>query len=408
MLTNTFKTVLTTKDYTKKNRAEYMGNPLDPLGQSHQPIPRNHVPASPTSIGKRIGATSTGFFGRLLSLPDRNPKMRYIFDIGIIAIAVISIIGILVASQGQGLLLFGLIPGFIFGALGLTMLVSDIADTPKSQKIADTITAVLLPFILLGIASALIASAYFTAGGSTLILANPQFLMGFMTIGLALVSLSKVTFQHFKTQALIKAQQKVIDISEQSITPNAPSERDARRVSQERRRDFASEARREHADQENRTDARHRYVRQNSQGVLHHTSGNHLEASEADSDFISLENEEHSLFSPRDFSFLHDLYNPFSPNYQAPSSSLPLEESSSAVQNVPLGQAVTGEPVGPGPLTSTPRRVSRVESVASTESRSRDEEQQSRDQSHSDDESSDTEGSELENPRDRKKRKKKN
>ncbi|WP_139414775.1 IncV family inclusion membrane protein [Chlamydia abortus] len=384
-----------------------MGNPLDPLGQSHQPIPRNHVPASPTSI-KRIGATSTGFFGRLLSLPDRNPKMRYIFDIGIIAIAVISIIGILVASQGQGLLLFGLIPGFIFGALGLTMLVSDIADTPKSQKIADTITAVLLPFILLGIASALIASAYFTAGGSTLILANPQFLMGFMTIGLALVSLSKVTFQHFKTQALIKAQQKVIDISEQSITPNTPSERGARRVSQERRRDFASEARREHADQENRTDARHRYVRHNSQGVLHHTSGNRLEASEADSDFISLENEEHSLFSPRDFSLLHDLYNPFSPNYQAPSSSLPLEESSSAAQNVPLGQAVTGEPVGPGPLTSTPRRVSRVESVASTKSRSRDGEQQSRDQSHSDDESSDAEGSELENPRDRKKRKKKN
>ncbi|EPP28986.1 putative inner membrane domain protein, partial [Chlamydia psittaci 84-8471/1] len=74
--------------------------------------------------------------------------------------------------------------------------------------------------------------------------------MGFMTIGLALVSLSKVTFQHFKTQALIKAQQKVIDISEQSIAPNVPYERDARRVSHERRRDFAAEARREHADQE--------------------------------------------------------------------------------------------------------------------------------------------------------------
>ncbi|AFS26109.1 putative inner membrane protein [Chlamydia psittaci WC] len=383
-----------------------MGNPLDPLGQSHQPIPRNPVPAPHTGLGKRIGATSVGFFGRLLSLPDRNPKMRYVFDIGIIAIAVISIIGILVASQGQGLLLFGLIPGFIFGALGLTMLVSDIADTPKSQKIADTITAVLLPFILLGIASALIASAYFTAGGSTLILANPQFLMGFMTIGLALVSLSKVTFQHFKTQALIKAQQKVIDISEQSIAPNAPYERDARRVSHERRRDFAAEARREHADQENRMHTRHRHISQTSQGVLYHSPRNHLEVSESDSDSISLENGENSTFLQRDFSFLHDAYNPFSYNYQAPS--LPLEGLSSAAQNVPLGQAMTGEPVLPGPLTSTPRRVSRVESVSSTRSRNRDEEQHSRDSSHNDDESSDAEGSELENKQTRKKRKKKN
>ncbi|WP_366223736.1 IncV family inclusion membrane protein [Chlamydia buteonis] len=385
-----------------------MGNPLDPLGQSHQPIPRNQVPASHTGSGKRIGATSIGFFGRLLSLPDRNPKMRYTFDIGIIAIAISSIIGILVASQGQGLLLFGLIPGFIFGALGLTMLVSDIANTPKSQKIADTITAVLLPFILLGIASALIASAYFTVGGSTLILANPQFLMGFMTIGLALVSLSKVTFQHFKTQALIKAQQKVIDISEQSITPNVPSERDVRRVSQERRRDFASEARREHEDQENRTHTRHRHISKNSQGVLHHTFRNHSEVSEAHSDSISVENREHPLFLKSDFEFLHDAYNPFSYNYKAPSS-LPLEESSSSAQNVPLGQPVAGEPVGPGPLTSTPRRVSRIEAVSSTRSRSRDEEQQSKDPSHSsDDESSDAEGSEPENKQNRKKRKKKN
>ncbi|MEF9519785.1 IncV family inclusion membrane protein [Chlamydia crocodili] len=382
-----------------------MSNPIDPLGQSHRPVPKSQIPTPHTGIGSRIRTSSTGFFGRLLSLPDRNPKMRYVFDIGIIAIAVISIIGILVASQGQGLLLFGLIPGFIFGALGVTMLISDVANTPRSQKIADTITAVLLPFILLGIASALIASAYFTAGGSTLILANPQFLMGFMTIGLALVSLSNVTFQHFKTEALIKAQQKVIEVSEQSITPTTPSEKDVKRVSQERRRDHAADARREREDQETRTHTRQRHISRSSQGVLQHRSRNQIEVEQADPDYLSSGDE----FSPQaqdDFSFLHDTYNPFSSVYQPPQS---LEDSSSAIQNVPLGQPVSGDTTTTGPVTSTPRRVSRIGAAGSSRSRNRneDEERQERDQSQGDDESSDLENSDSQRKQSRKKKRKK-
>ncbi|SYX08780.1 hypothetical protein C834K_0315 [Chlamydia poikilotherma] len=383
-----------------------MSNPIDPLGQSNRPVPKSQVPAPHTGIGSRIRTSSTGFFGRLLSIPDRNPKMRYVFDIGIIAIAVISIIGILVASQGQGLLLFGLIPGFIFGALGLTMLISDIANTPRSQKIADTITAVLLPFILLGIASALIASAYFTAGGSTLILANPQFLMGFMTIGLALVSLSKVTFQHFKTEALIKAQQKVIEVSDQSITPTTPSEKDVKRVSQERKRDYAADARREREDQETRTHTRHRHISRDSQGVLQHRSRNQIEVEQANPNYLSSGDE----FSPQaqnDFSFLHDIFNPFSSSYQPPES---LEDSSSAIQNVPLGHPISNDTTSLGPVvTSTPHRVSRVGATGSSQSRNRneDEERQEGDQNQSDDESSDLENSDSQQRKQIRKKKKK-
>ncbi|WP_375793200.1 IncV family inclusion membrane protein [Chlamydia sp. 12-01] len=381
-----------------------MSNPIDPLGQPYQPVPKSQVPVPQTGIGNRIRATSTGFFGRLLSLPDRNPKMRYVFDIGIIAIAVISIVGILVASQGQGLLLFGLIPGLIFGALGVTMLISDIANTPRSQKIADTITAVLLPFILLGIASALIASAYFTAGGSTLILANPQFLMGFMTIGLALVSLSKVTFQHFKTESLIKAQQKVIEVSEQSLTPSIPSEKDVKRVSQERKRDLASDARRKHDDQETRTHTRHRHISRGSQGVLQHRSKNQIASEQPDS---SLDlNDEYDPLVQEDFALLNDIFNPFSPAYQPPQS---VEESSFTAQNVPLGQPIPGDPRGIGPITSTPRKVPRVGATGSLRPKNRDEdeERQERDQSSGDDESSDVENPDSQRKQSRKKKRKK-
>ncbi|AAP05039.1 IncV family inclusion membrane protein [Chlamydia caviae] len=380
-----------------------MSNPIDPLDQSHRPVPRNQLPAPQMGIGHRMRTSSTGFFGRLLSLPDRNPKMRYIFDIAIIAIAVISIVGILVASQGSGLLLFGLIPGFIVGALGVTLLISDIADTPKAQKIADTVTAVLLPLIILGIASALIASAYFTAGGSTLIFANPQFLMGFMTIGVALISLSKVTFQHFKTEALIKAQQKVIKASEESIPPDTLHEKDAKRVSQERKRDLASEARREHEDREARTHTRHQRISRSSQGVLQHRAQNQVDVEQADLDHSQ---EGSNPFVQYDFSSLHEAYNPFTHGYLPPKSP---EESSSSAQNIPLGSPILGDTIRTGPVTSTPRRVSRVGAIGSSRSKNReeDEERRERDRNQADDESSNLESPDLQRkPNRRRKRKK--
>ncbi|BAE81485.1 conserved hypothetical protein [Chlamydia felis Fe/C-56] len=382
-----------------------MSNPIDPLGQSPRSTPKSSVPTPRTGPGNRILATSTGFFGRLLSIPDRNPKMRYVFDIAIIAIAVISMVGILVASQGQGLLLFGLIPGFIFGTLGVIMLISDVANTPRSQKIADTITAILLPFILLGIASALIASAYFSVGGSALIFANPQFIMGFMTIGLALVSLSKVTFQHFKTEALIKAQQKVSEISEQSLTSGAPSEKDIKRVAQERKRDFVSDARREHESQESRTYARRRHISRSSQGELQHRPKNQVEAERADLDYTP-EYDEYSELLQGDFSFLHDTFNPFSPAYVPPQTpDVPV----SSAPKVPLSQTSPSEFLGTGPITPTPRKVHRISSTSSSSRfRNSDEEEERQErESQGDDESSDVENSDSQGKQNRKKKKKK-
>ncbi|MBX6680451.1 IncV family inclusion membrane protein [Chlamydia gallinacea] len=217
---------------------------------------------------------------RLISLPDRYPCMRYVYDITIIAIAIIAIVSILIVSQGQGLLLFGLIPGFVLSTLGLAMLISDAASTSKAQKIADTLTAIFLPFILLGMASLLLATASVASGGSILIVANPLFSMGVMTIGLSLISLHKVTFQHFKTEALIKEQKKISQFTDQSSTPLGPSKQylsDEKLLTTERKSPASIKSQQTHQAQQARLAARQKRIRHSSQGniVLHKKNSIH-------------------------------------------------------------------------------------------------------------------------------------
>lgn len=219
----------------------------------------------------------SSFLEKLISLPDRHPCMRYIYDITIIAIAIIAIVSILAASQGRGLLLFGLIPGLVLGALGLAMLISDVAQTKKAKKIADTLTAIFLPFTLLGIASLLFASAFVASGGSILIVANPLFLMGVLAISLTLISLHQVTFQHFKTEALIKEQKKIAQFIHQSPTALGPSQQhlsDEKLLAVKRKNPISTTSKHIYQSQQKRLAARQKRVRQKCQGniVLHKKS----------------------------------------------------------------------------------------------------------------------------------------
>ncbi|EPP34354.1 hypothetical protein CP10139811_0375 [Chlamydia ibidis] len=179
-------------------------------GYIHDPIASCQ---EPLSVRKSLSAPK-GLWNRITQLADTNPRVRYTLDITIIVLGILSIVGVLIASQGQGLLVFGIIPGLVLVSLGLTLLVSDVASTEKKKEIAEMLTAIFVPLVLLGLASALFAGAYFTCGASALILASPLFIMGTMTVGLSLVSLNKVTFQYFHTRSLIKSQNAAITLYE--------------------------------------------------------------------------------------------------------------------------------------------------------------------------------------------------
>lgn len=152
-----------------------------------------------------------GLLSRFLTAPDRHPKLRYVYDISIIAISILCIVSIILWTQGSGLALFALAPALAIGALGVTLLVSDLAESQKSKEIADTVAAISLPFILTGTAAGLMFSAV-AVGGGALILANPMFLMGSMTLGFALMSLHKVTYNYLSNREQWQKQNKIKQI----------------------------------------------------------------------------------------------------------------------------------------------------------------------------------------------------
>ncbi|MBQ8498471.1 IncV family inclusion membrane protein [Chlamydia sp.] len=164
--------------------------------------------ATPPSIPPFRGG---GLLSRFLTAPDRYPKLRYVYDIALIAISIICIISIILWTQGSGLTLFAIAPALAIGALGITLLISDLTESQKSKEAADAIAAVSLPFILTGTAAGLMFSAI-AVGGGALILANPLFLMGSMTLGFALISLHKVTYQYLSNLKQVQQQNKLKQI----------------------------------------------------------------------------------------------------------------------------------------------------------------------------------------------------
>ncbi|ANH78235.1 IncV family inclusion membrane protein [Candidatus Chlamydia sanziniae] len=242
--------------------------PINPL---YSPQRAASVPSEQPKtegITQHLKTSSASRWNSFLTAPDRYPKLKYVYDICLIAIAIISIISILIATQGNGLLLYALIPGFIMGALGVTLLVSDIASTPKAKKIADIITALLLPIIVLGIAAVLIASAYFSAGGTALVFANPQFIMGFLTIGLFFLTLNKITLNYFRMEMLRKIQKKMESSAEPILA--TPKLKDKKKIDEEKKKDYASTAHRQQQNRIARRHARKKNVKHQTQALIHH------------------------------------------------------------------------------------------------------------------------------------------
>ncbi|KZN26546.1 IncV family inclusion membrane protein [Chlamydia pecorum] len=236
------------------------------VGSSTPQAPASSSVVSPQSGGarERLQRHTQGIFKKFFTIPDRHPKMRVVFDIAIIALSLIAIISILAATHGQGLLLYGLIPSALVGVFGVTLLISDLATSERLQRVADTATAILLPLIVLGIATALIASACLSAGGTALLLANPQFIMGVVTVGLFFISLSKVSCAHIKRE-LLDTTKKTETIS-RSVSP-VPSLKDAKKIAEERKTPLSQkDMSRRHFDTEARKHRRSRETLKRSQG----------------------------------------------------------------------------------------------------------------------------------------------
>ncbi|SPN73578.1 hypothetical protein C10C_0409 [Chlamydia serpentis] len=239
-------------------------SPINPLGERQVPTT---TPPQSSRLGERLKTSSTGLFRRFITVPDRHPKMRYVYDIGIIAIAVISIISLLIATQGQGLMVYALIPALALGALGVTMLISDVIGTPKAKKVAEAMTAIIVPMIVLAIAAGLIAGACAVSGGTVLVFANPMFIMGLITVGLYFMSLNKLTLNYFRTACLIKEQRKTQNTVDPIILRPATVD-DAKKVFSENKKDIAADAQRQRRDGGRRQDNRIRRVRRHSQGSI--------------------------------------------------------------------------------------------------------------------------------------------
>lgn len=236
------------------------------VGSSTPQAPASSSVVSPQSGGarERLQRHTQGIFKKFFTIPDRHPKMRVVFDIAIIALSLIAIISILAATHGQGLLLYGLIPSALVGVFGVTLLISDLATSERLQRVADTATAILLPLIVLGIATALIASACLSAGGTALLLANPQFIMGVVTVGLFFISLSKVSCAHIKRE-LLDTTKKTETIS-RAVSP-VPSLKDAKKIAEERKTPLSQkDMSRRHFDTEARKHRRSRETLKRSQG----------------------------------------------------------------------------------------------------------------------------------------------
>lgn len=171
--------------------------------------------------------TVQGLGHKFIQLMETNHVARLAMTILVITAGILSIVSIIMFAGGQGLVLFFLIPSFIITALGLTMLLTDIASMIKNQKlqyIAEAIVAIATPFLLLGVAAALMTIATAASGGSALVFANPLFSFSMISTGLSLISLRKITFQFFFTHAQVQKlkldQHKQQPDAEESTTPS--------------------------------------------------------------------------------------------------------------------------------------------------------------------------------------------
>ncbi|AAF38167.1 IncV family inclusion membrane protein [Chlamydia pneumoniae] len=244
--------------------------PINPLGQPQ--VPAAASPSGQPSVVKRLKTSSTGLFKRFITVPDKYPKMRYVYDTGIIALAAIAILSILLTASGNSLMLYALAPALALGALGVTLLISDILDSPKAKKIGEAITAIVVPIIVLAIAAGLIAGAFVASSGTMLVFANPMFVMGLITVGLYFMSLNKLTLDYFRREHLLRMEKKTQETAEPILV--TPSADDAKKIAVEKKKDLSASARMEEHEASQRQDARHRRIGREAQGSFFYSSRN--------------------------------------------------------------------------------------------------------------------------------------
>lgn len=308
----------------------------------------------PSSVYKRPSVVKPSLISRILSLPDKHPRIAFAFDITILALAIISMVAILIVSQGQGILLFALIPGIVLGAFGIYMLVSDIGKhgSEKLKRVIDTVAAVVTPFLLLGIASCMLLAACALSGGGALLLIHPFFVMGMVTMGVSLITLNRVTYAHFRDRA-IEESKKTKALSNEYFPDlnNRTKRRKTRREWEE------AEARRELRLRAERANKRLTRAEKSSQGTF--SSSSFSSSSSSDSDY---ETARTSLSTT--------INGSYSGSYHTPSSSA--NSSSSASTTAAVG-AITTTSSGAGGVGSSSSNCS-VRSISKSDKSKKDSE----------------------------------
>lgn len=170
---------------------------IPPVSSVQDPDPT--PPQTGNSVG-RLFSNIKGKAGGFLSLPDKHPKLRIAFDIGIIALAVISIISIIMMSGGQGLMLYALIPGMLFAGMGVALLISDVVKNPKTMLRAQKVMALITPLLLASAAALLIIAASAVGGPGVMMVAQPQFILGLVLASFSLLSVARVTIPVFQSK----------------------------------------------------------------------------------------------------------------------------------------------------------------------------------------------------------------
>lgn len=308
----------------------------------------------PSSVYKRPSVVKPSLISRILSLPDRHPRVAFAFDITILALAIISMVAILIVTQGQGVLLFALIPGIVLGAFGIYMLVSDIGKhgSEKLKRVIDTVAAVVTPFLLLGIASCMLLAACALSGGGALLLIHPFFVMGMVTMGVSLITLNRVTYAHFRDRA-IEESKKTKALSNEYF-PDLNNRTKRRKI----RKEFEkTAARRELRLRAERANKRLTRIEKNSQGTF--SSSSLSSSSSSDSDYETA----HTSLSTT-------ITSSYSGGHHTPSSSA--NSSSSASTTAAVG-AITTTSSGAGGVGSSSSNRS-VSSVSKSDKSKKDSE----------------------------------
>lgn len=183
----------------------------------------NPIENSPSKLTmSNVKNTVKGKIQTILSLPDKYPKLKIVFDIGIIALSIIAMVSVILTSGLSGPMFFAIVPLIGFTSFGIALLISDTVKNKTVKNIAEKVAALAIPLIILGSGVAFITAGVLAVPASAAFLGTPQFILGTIISGLAIIALKNITIPKLftkKTQTHIK--------KNRSITTNKTSKNNA-------------------------------------------------------------------------------------------------------------------------------------------------------------------------------------